>query len=629
MRGKGTKAGVLSTDAPIVCVRPLRAKRASWSSVNPNTVLTALFGAVLVLLTGARLMMSLTLHMWYAWVQGADDYLLMHQALKGYASSDDSMTLAKNPGYGYWIRLFSKLGLTADLAQFLIWFAASLIVALAFQKLFGKPVLTAIVYVYVLWNPIAFENWLGTRFYRNSLFAPLTFLLVGLLILFIDMVIPIRSRNGKESDAPQHASSRVQSEKVTWAQLFRFVLVAVGVGASACLMYLLREDSVWLLPMLLFVLIVKIVIVIRANLQIATTCIILLFSLLPALTLIAGIAVSMKVNQHYFGVALLNTRTQGELAGFVNRTYEVDNAEQNPDIWAPPSSIQQVIDVSPTLQHEPELIEQLYHAHFASPDIKQHPLRGDFLTWQIRLSVQSSGGWQNEAAVQRLFHRINTEIDQAYQDGRLRKSDKFFLSSSLVPRTQQQIIGLSGQTARSFWWNFDCSSQYRPTTGKNDIATDPKNIEGLHKMDVDPANPNPVHFGFFTVNNAQNLSMHIVTIYSVVNKILAFIFITSIALSLFVRTRMRQQSEGPIIILGILLLMYALFYGFSVAWFTEYVHDAYVTFFYTVGTTSPFVSIGLLLALGAMQLNLAALRDARVTPEDVVSQDDSPLRTLG
>jgi hypothetical protein len=561
-----------------------------------NIILYIFLGTAIVL----RGVMSFTLHMWYPWIQGADDALLMRQALPGYESSDDSMTLAKNPGYGYWIRFYSKIGLSADAAQFCIWLLAALVMGFALWHLFHSRFLAIFTFLYVLWNPLAFENWLGTRLYRNSLFAPLTFLLLGLLIVFLGMVIPLRgNRAGDSLQRSSHSKNAVPSFRISPLQYCLYAFLGVCTGITMCLLYLLKEDSIWLLPMFVFVILFKTFRIVRSNVALLSKVLVVFLSSVPLITLFVGVSASMQHIQRHFGVSLLNTRTQGELEGFVERIYLIDNPEQTTDIWAPTSSIQKAIDVSPTMQGNHKLIQELFHSGFVAPDIQQNPIRGDFLTWQIRAALQNSGQWNNESQIQRMFRDVNGELDQAFTDGRLRETDKVFLTSGMVPRSGGEISELIKPTLRAFRWNINNLDMFQITTGFNDTASNPQNVAGLEKVRIDPSNPNPSVLSFFTVDDANRVTTVLSKAYAAVNGLLCMLFAATMIVSISRAIRGRS-AEAVALTLSILLFLYALVYVFSVVWFTQYVGKEYVTFFYSAGSTAPFVVTAFFLGLGAL-----------------------------
>jgi hypothetical protein len=557
-------------------------------------------------LTGFRLMMSLTLHMWYAPSQVVDDRLLMSQALTEYYANDNSNTLAKNQGYGYWIRFFSKLGMNADVAQFCMWLVASIIVGFAIWRLFGNKIFALFAYVFVLWNPIAFDVWLGTRLYRNSLFPPLIFIVLGLMVLWLTFLTPLETRRITDLASPRHAGSSAIHQSLerrsAWSVLI-YMAIGIALGLFSAELFLLKEDSLWLVPIFLFVILYKYFLLFRRHMEMGLRMILVIVSVLPIGVFASGVSINSSVNERHFGVALLNTRTQGELAGFVNRIYKIDDAHQTTTIWAPESSLAKAVSCSPTLQAHPDLVEALWHKGFTAPDIAQRPLKGDFLTWQIRIAIDQSVGWSDEHTVQKLFTNVNRDLDRAFAEGRLATTDKYFLFPSMGPRYPHEIQALIRPTLKVFSWNFYPRSVYKVSDGTNSPELTQENIRGLEKIHVDINDPNPQRFPFFSFGDAQGVATFVRRLYVVLNVVLLALFAGACLLSL-IRVITRKKSHICYLVLGLMLVMYAMVYCFSIVWFTQFINNDHVTFFYATGSTIPLVTIGLFLAIGSLLKNL-------------------------
>ena len=139
----------------------------------PSRYGLALAGLLMLIATAFRFMMSVTLHMWYAYTQVADDALLMSYSFDDYFSSTDYYKLAKNQAYGYFLRFVSWSGINIDIVYFLVWLIAAILMSIAMYRLFSTLWISMASYIYILWNPIAFESWQAhgstvIRFSRQS-----------------------------------------------------------------------------------------------------------------------------------------------------------------------------------------------------------------------------------------------------------------------------------------------------------------------------------------------------------------------------------------------------------------------------------------------------------------------------
>lgn len=561
---------------------------------------------VVCVLTFMRFAMSMTMHMWYSYRQSFDDELLVSKAFQTYPVADTPLSLVKNPGYPLWLSITRDLGLTPDLSQFLIWLVAAVTIFAVIWKVTAKLLPAVGAYAYVLWNPLAFENWLGTRLYRNSLFAPLVFVVLGMLILWLDYLTPLIPR------AVNRGTARIRSFRVINVVLYG--LLGLCLGTFLVLLLLLTEDSVWCMPLVLFAWGYKIILLFRARWSVARKICAVALTFVPLLPVFIGYESCETTNMHDYGVSLLNTRTEGQVAGFVKRVYLIRSPHQTTTVWAPESSIDQAFSVSPTLSENPKLLWSVKHVMFAAPDIARNPIKGDFLTWQIRFAYDNTFGWKNEQTIQDFFAQANHQIDRAFADGRLHRTDKISLSGMLVPRTKSEIGAILSPSFTAWLWSFNM--QHFVVTG-NVNHSDPvkQNQFGLKMLGIDIAHPNPQPLSWLSFRRAQHVTTILVSVYRVVNAV--FVLVMFLALLSVVIRILRRESSGLTVALGVCgLMVYSWIYCFSVVWFAQYVGNEYVTFFYSAGVSTPFVDVGLLLSFALLCRNVVEIRACRYTPNE-------------
>lgn len=563
-----------------------------------SRICVAVVAFFLVVCTGFRLVVSLTLHMWYAWDQMADDRLLMDQSLPGYFESQGRYKLAKNQGYSLWLRFIAGTGINVDVAYFLIWFVAAVLVAVAIWRLFHKRWLSLFAYMYVLWNPLAFDNWIGIRVYRNSLFAPAMFILLALLMLLL--AAPLEKMHIARGIRLKHDILRSAAG----------VAGLIVLGLWFAFVHDLKEDSVWLVPMFLVVIMLKLAITLKNGVKsVSAGVLAVALCLVPAGSAWLGIAGIKHVNKTHFGVSMLNTRTEGAFAGFMQRVYQIRSADQTPVIWTPKNSIDQAFAASPTLRSVNGLQHYVEHSGFAAPDITEHPLKGEFLSWQMIDAIDATIGWHDERRIQSFFSKVNADLDNAFQSGTLRRTAKISLSSSLVPRTLPEIFSLIGPTLR-YYGSYFSLNQYRLAVKHNDTKPEHENANfiGLNQLNIDPHNPNPHYFSWFSFEHAQRCAQRLLTIYRCINFGLALAALIAIA-RLALQLRRRMHAHVLPVILALCLWIYGLAYSFVVAWYVEYLAAdadqwaARVHFFNTVGLVQPMIVVGLLLAVGSLKLH--------------------------
>lgn len=546
-----------------------------------------IFVAVLIVCTTIlRLIMSLTLHMWFAPSQSADDELLMRQSYATYYSSDDKYKMAKNQGFSYFLRLMHWSRINVDVVYFLLWLIAAVFVSYSMYVLFKKVLFSAFAYLYVLWNPLAFENWVGTRVYRNSIFAPCMFIFISLLIIYIESSIRFEG----------------------FGSIFKIrtfllrLLTSLSLGIVFAFIYILKEDSIWLLPMFLSVIIFKFIRTLLTRQRKIWACILsLILVSLPSMTAFCGVNTIKYINYKNFGVYLLNTRTEGEFAGFIKRVYQIKSDQQSPYLWTPKDSIDQAFSASPTLQSVQGLQYFVEHKDFASPDIGVHPLRGEFLSWQMINAIDATVGWRNEKDVQVFFSKVNDDLDTAFENGKLQKTNKFSPTSSLVPRSVDEINELWIPAIR-IYSQYILLGQFNKTTGVNSTSMQEINTSGLRQLNIDVNNPNPVVFSFLSFQQAQDFSLLLSRIYRYLNILFLICFVFSVIMCVIRGAKHNYLLKNNI--LSILLFVYSACYSFIIAWYVQYLdtNSMHVAFFNSAGMAGPLVYIGLLIAVGTLFL---------------------------
>ncbi|MCR5026525.1 MAG: hypothetical protein K6A34_03665, partial [Methanobrevibacter sp.] len=83
------------------------------------------------------------------------------------------MTLAKTMSYPLFLFLVNISGLSYKFCLSVFWIIASLVLTYGIQKFVCKNKLVLLFsFVFIIFLPIAFDSWGGTRIYRNSILVP-------------------------------------------------------------------------------------------------------------------------------------------------------------------------------------------------------------------------------------------------------------------------------------------------------------------------------------------------------------------------------------------------------------------------------------------------------------------------
>jgi hypothetical protein len=376
--------------------------------------------ALVVVATLGRLVLQMHLNAWIVWPSSHDDQLLLRYAdLSAHFSDRNSTALAKNMSYSLFLSAAAHAGIAYRLALFLLWDLAAGAVALATRSLGASRRVIVASYLLVLFCPAGLGGMAGLRLYRNSIIAPSTLVLLACLVL-----LATSARRDPGGRSP-----------MCWS------LVA---GVWLCFDYYITESSVWMLPIVL------------ASATYVVGCAVamywkqwvrLLLALVPAAlplaVLAGGTAAYSAVNDHYYGVYAVNTRTHGPFAEFMDIAYRVDDAEQwSSGVWVTASAWREIWAASPTLQAHPELLTALLQSGWASGSWDAHPPLGDLAAWAWRDVLAKAGYYRSESTVERLLASAVADLHAAQRRGTLSVSSKYFLSSGAPGRSWSEMRSL-------------------------------------------------------------------------------------------------------------------------------------------------------------------------------------------
>ncbi len=361
---------------------------------------------IMIALVILRIGLGWAMGAWYGVDQECDEIAMFNGLSPGRLIHQDYMSLIKDLNFSLFLGLSSVSGLPYTVFLSLFWALVAFVAWLLAKKVCKNKWLTLFIFSYVLFLPTAFDSWGGLRVYRNSIIVPCIILMFSLvLMLLVDLI-------KKES-----------YKKMTWT--------AIMAGLSVAFLYYLQEDGTWIMAcMLVFLIICFWIIGYRVikkrgkgNLNWKKIAITAGICLIPFVALFAWGNIYKSVNNVVFGVYETNTRTNGELAEYVQKTYIIDSPNRSKVVWSPYDAIAATFEASPTLQGHKEILENIRRNAWSNGDAENNPLPREFLGWAIRVAVSDAGLWTSEKDVSDLFRQVNNELDEAFRVGSLKKAE--------------------------------------------------------------------------------------------------------------------------------------------------------------------------------------------------------------
>jgi hypothetical protein len=466
----------------------------------------------------------------------------------------------------------------------LIWIAVAIVGYLTLKKISTNKFFLICLFGYLAFFPSAFDDFLGVRIYREMIIIPAVFFLIfGLLnLIFI---------------------SFSKEEKGT----LKLLIWSFFTGFSLLFAFYIKESGLWMLLLCLlvsFILLAREIFLFLRNKQknrISSLVFSLIVLLLPLGIYQAGTEAYKTINDHYFGVYEINTRTEGEVGKFVNNLYKIDANNRSASVWAPPAAVEKAFAVSPTLRSIPTLKNNILHADW-SGETYDGMTAGDFLTWILRIAVVKSTGNWNEAKEEAFFKKVNNEIDVAFRTNELqRPKGRYQIVSSTGGYTINEIKKLPPITLAVLRNDFFMYG-YKYTNSLGDVAPNvfPGNVANI-------LNVKPLNNGDMSGKNVP-LYNHLIKLYQLINPILLVIAFLSLVLDFIKSIRKRQFSLYGIT--SFTLLAGGVVLSFALSWFIYFLivnrgadfGVRSLTMFYGVDA-SPLLICGILIPI-ALLFNL-------------------------
>ena len=387
-----------------------------------------------------RLVLALGNPVWIDPDAIADDILMLNYAnIFDHFAHWNSLSMAKTMSYPVFLGLVYVLGIPYNLAVGLLWAAAAFVTLWFFshyvQNIYGR----LLVFAFVLYCPVAFDIWTGLRIYRQGIVAPTALIAVMCIFLLVVKLYLYRPPEAGPSGIVA-GSSKSGCAKEDIGALRKIFIICIIAGLSFFYFYYIKEDSLWLAPVLIITSAFSVIVIIRRRLQRGICVKLIFFALLPVIIFTGGTNVYKAVNYHYFGVFGINTRTDGEFGKFAGKLLQIQDENKTSEIWAPFSTLEMAFRASPTLAETPELLESIrFQEIYANGDMVENPIPGDLVFWAIKSSLEETGLYGSERQAEMFFRDVNRELDAAFCDGRLEKMEGIAFSPNTPIRTPEEI----------------------------------------------------------------------------------------------------------------------------------------------------------------------------------------------
>lgn len=378
-----------------------------------------------------------------------DDMLLMDYAnyLRAgkWVGPYGSDTLVKNAGYSLCLAAFNLLGMRYQLGFVLLLVIVCALAAQSLRPLVPSVPVRCSLYVILLYLPAFFSSYFFQRVYRNGL------AIVFALLVFASFIGLYLRRQER------------LALLVPWSLL---------AGLSLGFFSIIQESAAWALPFVAACTLVTIVLVVtdgnrlrktalanrrrrnqpepthmrRAVAQAVAPRVVVL--LVPLVVYGAFVCAIRSINYSHYGVFVTNDKYQSEFARATANLTRIDVEYDDERVWVSNEALDKALEVSPTLRGMQDEIEQSWKiwqdvsTGFKVLDSSKEPqVLGDHPYWALRDAYREAGGYTSARETDRFWGAVADELDQAFDDGRLKKKDGLYLSATTQPLPWDDVAG--------------------------------------------------------------------------------------------------------------------------------------------------------------------------------------------
>ena len=547
--------------------------------------ISKIFLPLIVLFSILRIYIGNNVGLWY-FISSVDDDLLMlnYSNLFYHFTNWNILSLTKDMSYSLFLFVVNISNIPYSFYLSILWIIAGLLTIYAIYKFVNKnKLLLLISFLFIIFLPIAFDSSCGTRIYRNAIMAQVIIIFLSVLFIFIS-----------------NAVNNIKDNK----KLFIWALI---LGIIFSFNYYIKEDGILTLPIFLICIFAIIFYhCYKFKSKINFKYLFILF--IPILIFGASTFMYKEINSYYFGIDEINTRTGGEIGEFWNILLKIDDNNKNTIVWVPPSTIEKAWAASPTLQSKPELLDNWLRSDWAKGNMTKNQLSGDYVAWSLRDSLSNVGMFNNEKQANDFFKQVNDELYIAFDNGKLNKSDKIFITSSANGKTLDEIIKLepymtSGIKSCIFYKDLIIGENPLPESSQVVSNDNTRNTEKIlnEKLITQNDMNNP---GFSEYISLKFMKLDL-KIYQVVSYLIVLLASISFIYSIIYQIKNKFNNLEFNVIVGFEFLLITTFIVeiFAIGWFCSWIDISLNPMkFYTVANQGIFALFEVISILGAIKI---------------------------
>lgn len=307
-----------------------------------------------------------------------------------------STTLSKGIFASAFMALANVLGIPFLTAEHLFYTGACLALVLVLRKkLIKNDCISIILFAILMFNPVLYSIAL-TRAYRDYLNSSLLlYLIASLFGVFF---------NYKEK----------------WTKL---IIPMVGIGFSYTFMHICREEAMWVLPVVLVSVIMTVLFVLLDK-ECKEKFKKLILYVIPISIFIIVVGTICTLNYLVYGLFKMNQYSGKTWNDFMEAISSVKVEKQYENVPVSKEAREKIYKVSPAFAELKEYFEGEVGDNWAANGQIPDEIEEAWFSWALIQIMELAGKYTNAKDVNNYFKQVTSEINNAYEDGRLEKLEK-------------------------------------------------------------------------------------------------------------------------------------------------------------------------------------------------------------
>lgn len=352
-----------------------------------------IIGMLFIILAIARILLITKLPI-FAYIDYVDDDELMVQQAKAIISGNwlgtySYNTLLKGPVFPLYLALLYFLKLPYLLTTTILYIISCCIFIYSLKDVINNKLILLILYISILFNPIMFSIDFQ-RVYRNSL-TPVSALL---LISFYNILLIY------------------SNEK----RIYKFLISSMAISIIFPFFYYIREDSIWIIPFIIFysiIIIIKLIKEFISNKKTAKTILKIFLLFLPIVSLSIFEFIIGNINYKYYNAKVVNGSDFDNLNSAIHMISIVKDCNENEPFTNSRDKIKRLYELSPSLN----LIKDEFE--ISLDIVSGHPngeVPNGMFSWAVLYGVTRSGYTTFEEQNE-LLGNISNELEESIKNG--------------------------------------------------------------------------------------------------------------------------------------------------------------------------------------------------------------------